>query len=85
MRKEDKIEFFVPKTKNSLLVFAADGTRRDFPMAAGEAERIGRLMATDPPPPDLVELLERAYAEEHSPDCSGNLREAVAKLQTKGN
>ena len=84
LRNEDKIDFFVPKTRNRLLVFGADGTRRDFSMAAGEAERIGRLMATAPPSPDLVELLERAYAERHSADCSGNVREALAMLKTKG-
>jgi len=82
-RKDDKIQFFVPKTKNRLFLFGADGTRRDFPLSSGEAKRIGALMATDPPPPDFVRLLERTYAEQHSPDCTGDVREALAALKER--
>jgi len=82
---EDKIDFFVPKSTNTLFVFGADGTRSDFPLAAGEAERVHKLMKPWPDSqPDLVRLLQRVYPEKHPPDCSASLREAIAKLETKG-
>lgn len=85
LSEDDEIEFFVPNSTNKLLVFGADGRRRDLPLAPGEAERIGKLMAIYPPPQDLADLLKRAYEESHSAECSGNLRQALATLQMEGN
>ncbi len=83
LQEEDKTEFVVPKSTNRLFVFGADGTRSEFPLAAGEAERIFKVMEP-PQPPDLIGLLERAYAEAHSPTSSARLREAITTLQAKG-
>ena len=83
LQEADKAEFVVPKSTNRLFVFGADGTRSEFPLAAGEAKRIYKLMEP-PQPPDLVPILERAYAEGHSPAASANLREAITTLFVKG-
>ena len=80
---EDKINFFVPKSTDRLFVFGVDGARKDFPLVAGEAERIHKLMGPGPPP-DLLQLLEGAYAKGHAPASSASLREAIATLQAKG-
>ncbi|MHB8956371.1 MAG: hypothetical protein ACYC4U_25590 [Pirellulaceae bacterium] len=84
LQEADKTQFVVPKSTDRLFVFGADGTRREFPLASGEAERIFKLMGPTQPP-DLTELLERAYAEGHSPASFGTLREAIVTLQAKEN
>lgn len=83
LQEEDKTEFVVPKSTSKLFLFGADGTRSEFPLAAGEAERIFKLMGPRQPP-DLIELLKRAYTESHSPTSSASLREAITTLQAKG-
>jgi hypothetical protein len=82
LQEADEAEFVVPKSTNRLFVFRADGTRSGFTLAAGEAERIYKLMEP-PQPPDLVELLERAYAEKQSAASSASLREAIAASQKR--
>jgi hypothetical protein len=81
---EDKIEFFVPGNFNTLSLFGADGTRRDLPLARGEAERIYRQMQPFPRPAALGPLLQRAYASEHAAASCSSLREAIAALRTEG-
>ncbi len=76
-----KIEFVVPESTNTLFVFGEDGERREFPLATGETRRIFELMRSHPGAPDLVQVLERRYAEKHSSDYATRLREAIATLQ----
>lgn len=84
LHQEDETDFLVPRSTDTLFVFGADGSRRDFPLATGEAERIFALMKPQPQPPDLVHVLLEAYAKRHSPDSSATLKEAIATLCRKG-
>jgi hypothetical protein len=83
LTEKDELEFVVPNTRHRLFVFGTDGTRSDFPLEFGEAERIGKLMRAYPRPLDLVELLDQAYAEKHSAKQSGNLRKVLGTFEMK--
>jgi len=62
----DDIDFHVPKRENTLFVFEADGSRRDYPLAPGEAKRIHDLLVFPPGGSCYREMLRKAYAEKHS-------------------
>lgn len=44
LQDEDRIDFFVPRTPNSLIAFQADGSRQRYPLLPGEAERVYSLL-----------------------------------------
>jgi hypothetical protein len=77
----DGIDFFVPKSSNTLYVFAADGTRKNFPLAVGESARIHQAMRPWPDDqPDLVRLLQERYSEKHTSECSASLRATIERF-----
>ena len=64
IQDEDELDFFVPSTMNTLIVFRGDGSRRQFPLVSGEAERIHKLL--DDCPGDFRPFLTKLYAEKHT-------------------
>jgi len=78
---EDGSDFFAPRSRDMLYVFAKDGTCAEFPLSPGESRRYHDLMTPDRPVPNIISVLEGAYAEKHPPEQVAKLHEAVQMLQ----
>lgn len=76
--------FFVPERTSRLFIFGSDGSRKELPLAPGEAKRIHNLMELTPEPSDLVQVLKQAYSENHSSASSASLEYAITALQKTG-
>ncbi len=58
-----EIEFIVPRREDVAMVFRADGSREEVPLAPGEAKIIHDRLANETE--DFAIALPRVYAEEH--------------------
>lgn len=85
----NRTKIFVPRKQNVLMVFRADGSRDDFPLAPGEAERTITLLREEQWSTsnlvlrNLITSLTEIYSRSHSQEAAARLMALLKKKEEK--
>ena len=74
---EDDLTFSVPRRPNTMMIFDANGNRRDFALAPGEAKRIFNILTGDSvrgPVRDFRDVVPKVYRGEQNDELKAVMR-----------